>query len=415
MGATNPGRFEDVTVAAGLDEFRDARSYRFAPRFVDLDRDGHLDLTFAADFVTSQLFWNNGDGTFTDGTIEAGVGTDRNGMGTTFADYDGDGDLDWFITNITEPPDVVTPFGGWNRLYRNEGDRTFTDVTQQAGVRDSGWSWGTSFFDYDNDGDKDLIATNGYNGEGWLDDQTVLWRNDDGVFTNVSDALGITDTDQGRGLLHFDYDNDGDLDVVIVNNEAAPVLYRNDINNGNHYLRIDLEGNAANREGIGTWITVTPDLSQPEIRQVWEVDGGSSFLSQNERTAHFGLGDRDEPVDMITLEWSGGLVQHLFNVAVDQTLLVQQTDQWMLADFNADGMVDAGDYTWWRNNYGSNSTADISGDGLIGQEEYFVWRTHLGRGGPSASIQAVPEPASWLGLFLTTSLLVAATRLKAMS
>jgi hypothetical protein len=128
----------------------------------------HLDLAIASDFFTSQLFWNNGDGTFTDGTIPAGVGTDFNGMGSTFGDYDGDGDLDWFITNITADPDAPpTAFGGWNRLYRNEGGRQFTDTTQEAGVRDARWGWGTTFFDYDNDGDLDLIATNGYNGEGW--------------------------------------------------------------------------------------------------------------------------------------------------------------------------------------------------------------------------------------------------------
>ena len=249
-----------------------------------------LDLAIAADFQTSQLFWNNGDGTFTDGTLPAGVGTDFNGMGSTFGDYDGDGDLDWFITNITADPDFPSGFGGWNRLYRNDGNRQFTDVTQSAGVRDSRWSWGTTFFDYDNDGDLDLIATNGYNGPGFENDRTFLWRNDNGTYTDVSDAEGITDTEQGRGLAHLDYDNDGDLDIVIVNHAAQPILYRNDSNNEHDFLRVDLEGTYSNRDGIGAVVTITPDLDHPDEQLVWEVDGGSSFLSQNEHTAHFRFG-----------------------------------------------------------------------------------------------------------------------------
>ncbi|MCA9185553.1 MAG: VCBS repeat-containing protein, partial [Planctomycetales bacterium] len=138
---------------------------------------------------------------------------------------DGDGDLDWFITNITaDPTQPPTGFGGWNRLYRNDGNRQFTDVTQAAGVRDSRWSWGTTFFDYDNDGDVDLIATNGYNGTGWIDDRTFLWNNDGGAYADVSDAAGVTDRLQGRGLAHLDYDRDGDLDLF-VGGYAVPGMY----------------------------------------------------------------------------------------------------------------------------------------------------------------------------------------------
>ena len=399
LGGAQIGTFEDVSEAAGLNVFRSTFDWRFAPRLVDLDRDGWQDLAIASDFMTSQLFWSNGDGTFTDGTLPAGVGTDLNGMGSTFGDYDGDGDLDWFITNITASPDNPGAAGGWNRLYRNNGDRSFTDVTQEAGVRDSRWAWGTSFFDYDNDGDLDLIATNGWNGTGWSDDRTTLWRNDGGVFTDVSDAEGITDTLQGRGLAHVDYDGDGDLDLVVVNNEAAPVLYRNDGPTG-HYLRIDVEGTASNRDGIGAWITVTPDLDQPDEQMVWEVDGGSSYLSANERTAHFGLGDSDDTVDMIEIVWPGGLVQHVFDVAADQTLLVVEADEWWRADFNGDGAVDAADYTLWRDAMagGADLRPDGSGDGAVGMADYLLWEAHFGRSGPPPV--AIPEPATAL-LFTT--------------
>ncbi len=420
LGAAQPGGFEDVTAASGINVYRKVRSFRYAPRFVDLDRDGHMDLTFAADFETSQLFWNNGDGTFTDGTLPAGVGTDFNGMGTTFGDYDSDGDLDWFITNITNDPEHPGPFGGWNRLYRNEGNRTFTDVTQAAGVRDSRWSWGTTFFDYDNDGDVDLSATNGYNGQGWIDDRTFLWKNTGGVFTDVSDASGITDTQQGRGLVHLDYDEDGDLDLLVVNNAAAPVLYRNDGGNVNHYLRIKPQGTLSNRDGIGVWITVTPDLTNPNDKLVWEIDGGSSFVSQNERAAHFGLGPSADPVDLIRIEWpASGIVQELRNVAPNQLLSIVERHP---CDFNGDGLIDAADYSVWRDTLGlavaHGSGADANGDGIIDDTDYALWKADFGAtfgigagggGGASAtsSGRSVPEPTtSMLAVFSSLSLML---------
>ncbi len=324
-GSDQPGFFDDVTASSGLAAYRGTVSFRFTPRFVDLDRDGRQDLAIASDFNTSQLFWNDGDGTFTDGTLPAGVGTDFNGMGSTFGDYDGDGDLDWFISNITADPDAPpTGFGGWNRLYRNDGGRRFTDVTQQAGVRDARWGWGTAFLDCDNDGDLDLIATNGYNGEGWDDARTVLWRNDGGVYTDISEQAGITDRLQGRGLSHLDYDRDGDLDIVIANHMDAPILYRNDGGNANGFLRIELQGVRSNRDGIGAFITVTPDLSRPEERMVREVDGGSGFLGNSERTAHFGLGTTQGTVGLIRVEWPSGIVQRRLFVAGRETVRIRE-------------------------------------------------------------------------------------------
>jgi hypothetical protein len=408
LGAAQPGGFQDVTVASGIDVYRKERTYRYSPRFVDLDRDGHMDLTFAADFVSSQLFWNNGDGTFTDGTLAAGVGTDQNGMGTSFGDYDSDGDLDWFITNITNDPAHPGPFGGCNRLYRNDGNRTFTDDTEAAGVRDSRFSWGNTFFDYDNDGDVDLSATNGYNGAGWIDDRTFLWQNSDGVFTDVSNATGITDTQQGRGLIHLDYDEDGDLDLVIINNAATPILYRNDGGNANHYLRIRTQGTLSNRDGIGAWITVTPDLLSPSHKLVWEIDGGSSFVSQNERTAHFGLGGSTEPVDLVTIEWPSGIVQHLYGVTVDQTLLVIEAEPTIPGDYNRDGTVDAADYIVWRDKQGTdNHLPNDPIGGMIGQAHYDQWRAHFGQSagsgsGASANV-TVPEPATCMMLIVTAA------------
>ena len=399
LGASNPGMFEDTTVFAGLDVYRTTTSRRFAPRFVDLDQDGHMDISMVSDFMTSQLFWNNGDGTFTDGTLPANVGTDFNGMGTTFADYDGDGDLDWFITNITPEPGVPSGFGGWNRLYRNEGDRTFTDVTEEAGVRDSRWSWGTSFFDADNDSDFDLIATNGYNGPGFQFDRTFFWQNDNGVFTDVSDISGITDTGQGRGLAHLDYDNDGDIDLVIINNEDAPILYRNDGGNTQDYLRIHTEGTVSNRDGIGAFITVIPDLTQPDDLIVWEIDGGSSFLSQNEHTAHFGLGANADPVDFVSIRWSSGIVQYLYDVPVNQTMTILEAAP-LAGDLDGDGFVGIDDLNIVLSKWNQSTPpgvpilGDPSADGFVGIDDLNTVLGNWNQGAPPTA--AVPEPSGML-------------------
>jgi hypothetical protein len=156
-----------------------------------LNNDGHLDLAIAGDFHTSRLFWNNGDGTFTDGTLSAGVGTEENGMGSTIADFNNDGHMDWFVTSIHNTYDDNP--GNWgttgNRLFRNNGDQTFTDVTTAAGVRDGDWGWASSAFDYDNDGHLDIVMTNGFPVTGqevdFANDPMRLFRNNgDGTFSS---------------------------------------------------------------------------------------------------------------------------------------------------------------------------------------------------------------------------------------
>jgi len=333
-----PGYFTDETVATSVDQNPTQNTFRFSPRFADMNNDGLPDLTFAADFLHSQLFWNDGDGTFTDGTQVAGVGTDQNGMGSTIADFDGDGDLDWFVTAIKAHPDDPDPIQDTgNRLYVNNGDGTFHDGTDAAGVRDVGWGWGTSFLDYDNDGDLDLIATNGWE-NGYLDnDPTTLWQNNGGVFTDVSTASGITDTDQGRGLLTLDYDNDGDLDVFIVNNGGQPILYENDASDTSDWLRIHTEGTESNRDGIGARITVDPDSTITGDEMTREIDGGSNFLSTSEMTAHFGLGAAAGSVDTVTIRWPSGIQQMFFNVAANTELLA--VEAYLAGDLNGDGFV----------------------------------------------------------------------------
>jgi hypothetical protein len=405
LGAANPGHFEDVTAAAGLNVFRpshfqdgstDNNAYRYSSTFTDLDRDGHPDLAIAADFRTSQIFWNKGDGTFTDGTAAAGVGTDEDGMGSAIGDYDGDGRLDWFVSALVDVPGGFPPHSG-NRLFRNTGSGTFTDETDAAGVRNSGWSWGTTFLDHDNDRDLDLFVTNGWDTASA--DQSHVYRNDGGVFTDISNAAGVTDTGMGRGLLSLDYDRDGDLDVFIVNHGARPILYRNDGGNDNDWLRINVQGTDSNRDGIGAFITVDPDESVVGDEMVREINAGSNFLSQNELTAHFGLGPNAGNVDAITVRWPSGAVQELANVSPNQVLSLIENAEPLSGDYNSDGSVDAADYVVWRK---------TDGDNIAG---YALWRENFAntRSGTGSRLAAISVPESSSAVFLAVGIVLLAT------
>ena len=322
LGIANPGYFVDVTEEAGVsvDEVVGDFTVRegdfaFTPRFSDLDGDGWLDLAIAADFEESVLFWNNGDGTFTNGTEAAGVGLDQNGMGATTADFNGDGLLDWFVTAIWEEGE---PEHSGNFLYINNGDRTFEDRTDFAAVRNGFWGWGTTALDFDNDGDQDIVETNGYYTEEdaffrhFARTPLRLWRNAGfASFLELSLSVGMDDDHSGRGILTFDYDRDGDLDVFVSLHAEKPILYRNDGGNARAWLRIRTVGTLSNRDGVGAFIKVVPDASAPGSFQVHEVSGSSNYLSQNEMTVHVGLGDHEGAVDLIEIRWPSGVVQEI--------------------------------------------------------------------------------------------------------
>ena len=329
LGHGAPAHFTDVTIAAGID-FESPPDVPttalgtpgFSPGFVDFDGDGWPDVTWVADWGHSRLFWNGADGTFADGTVAAGVGRERSGMGSTQDDFDGDGSIDWLTTSIFGRPDEI-PFGVSNQLYRNLGDRSFDNVTQAAGVADGGFGWAASSFDFDNDGDVDVVHTNGLIVPGhpeelrWRTDRTRLFENDgDGSFDEIGAARGIIDAEHGKGLLTFDFDRDGDLDVFVANHAGAPVLYRNDGGNARSWLQLELEGALSNRDGIGAVVTVTPDFDEPAREQTRHHLANANFLGHDERLLHFGLDDRTAPVDRVIVRWPSGIEQTLADVPV---------------------------------------------------------------------------------------------------
>lgn len=330
-GAAAPGFFEDVTQVAGVElenlpgvPTSALGTPGFSPGIVDLDGDGWPELTWVADWGTSRLFWNDGDGTFTDGTVAANVGTERSGMGSTHDDFDGDGRLDWMTTSIFGRLDEIR-YGVSNQLYLNGGARTFTNLSATSGIADGGFGWGLSGFDFDNDGDQDVVQTNGFLETGheqydlWANDRTRLFENDgSGAFTEVGVAHGITDAGLGRAAVTFDYDRDGDLDVLIANHGAAPHLYRNDGGNTGHWLQLTLAGVTSNREGLGAVVTVDPDLEVAGDERMQMLLGNPGFLGHDERVLHFGLGARAGAVARVRVRWPSGIEQTVTDVAVDQ-------------------------------------------------------------------------------------------------
>jgi len=313
------GTFEDVTVKAHLD--RTDGHYSLGISTLDFDDDGWPDIYVACDSTPSILYHNNRDGTFTDVAVTAGAafnedGREQAGMGTSVADFNGDGRLDIFKTNFSD--DTST-------LYRNNGDGTFEDATFAAGLglHTQYLGWGTMFFDFDNDGWPDLIVANGHVypevdkyhlGSNYQEPRILYHNNGNGTFTDISASagVGITSAASSRGLAVGDLWNDGKLSVVISNMNSPPSLLVNQIRSSNHWIGIQTVGTRSNRDGIGAGITVNIG----KRRLVDEVRSGSSYISNSDRRVHFGLGTA-ERVDSVQVRWPSGLVEQFNNVTVD--------------------------------------------------------------------------------------------------
>jgi hypothetical protein len=323
------GTFEDVSAKSHIDK-ADGH-YSLSVSTLDYDDDGWPDIFVACDSTASILYHNNRDGTFTDVAITAGAafnedGRAQAGMGSTVADYNGDGRLDIFKTNFSD--DTAT-------LYRNNGNGTFDDVTFPAGLglNTKYLGWGTMFFDFDNDGWPDLLLVNGHvypevdsqHLGSTFQEPRILYRNNgNGTFTDISaDAgPGITTPQSSRGLAIGDLWNDGRLSAAISNMNAPPSLLVNDVHTPNHWVAFRLIGGSfastsqklrTNRDAIGARITMKAGsrLFADEVRS------GSSYDSNNDMRVHFGLGSI-KAIDSLEIRWPSGLFEKFGNLAVDK-------------------------------------------------------------------------------------------------
>jgi len=342
------GTFVDVTQTALGDAVAGVRG--FTPVFHDMDGDQYPELLIAADFRTSRYLVNQGDGTFTDETGPSGTGLDDNGMGTTVGDFDNDGLDDWYVTSIhfDEPPAGARP---GNMLYRNGGNHSLSEVSVPVGVNDGGWGWGTHAADLDHDGLLDLVEVNGGLGEPWYLEPGKLFLNTrgpignragngvgSGSFIELALACGFTTAGDGRGVVTFDPDSDGDLDLLVLSNSEPVELFRNDSENLGSWLRVELDtsGNP----------TLAPHGFQSRVIAIVGeatytryVDGRPSYLSCGERALHFGLGDATT-IDVLRVEWPRGYVTELKDVPVDRTITIESPE---LGDLDGSGALGFGD------------------------------------------------------------------------
>ena len=322
------GTFSEWTKQAGL---QGEKFYGMSALFGDYDNDGWLDLIVADDSTPNLLFRNLRDGRFAEEALMAGVAYSGEGvaqgcMGAAWGDYDNDGLFDLFVTNFADE---------YNALYRNEGGGFFADVSFVAGIGAAPAelvSWGTGFFDYDNDGDRDLFVANGHTYpqadlprvNSSYKQANSLFENRDGRLVEVSAAAGpgFALRRVSRGTSFADYDGDGDIDLFILNLNGPPTLLRNDGDHGNHYLLVRTVGTKSNRDGIGARVII----SVGGQTQHAEVQSGGSYLSHNDLRLHFGLG-KAERVDRLEVRWPSGAVQVLSDIAADQVLTVVEPRQ----------------------------------------------------------------------------------------
>ena len=314
----NGKRFRDVFAEYGLDY----RGFGFGGVFTDFDNDGDQDLFVNHDFGykrTPDMLLENRypKKSFVDVAKETAMDLKINSMGTAVGDYNNDGWMDYYVTNIK-----------FNYFMVNQGaGKPFVNKARELGMSFFAISWGANFADFDHDGDVDLFVANGDLNPNCVPMADFYFENMGGKFEDHARAIGLADYGIGRGSVTFDYDNDGDLDLLVVNQEPVldyPVpsftrLYRNDSTSGN-WVKIALKGVEAESHGIGSKI----EVEAGGIKMIREIDGGgSSHLSQNSTIAHFGLGNATK-IDKITVYWTGGNKQIITGSGINQLLTITE-------------------------------------------------------------------------------------------
>ncbi|MCK4345114.1 MAG: VCBS repeat-containing protein [Bacteroidales bacterium] len=267
----------------------------------DYDNDGDLDLYVTNQDFDNFFYENNGNGTFSKIVSEITDSYEIYAIGSSWGDYDNDGDLDLFITNC---------WGEKNQLYINNGDKTFTKVTHGNIVNDEETSWGSSWGDYDNDGDLDLFVGNWGN-------NSLYQNNGDGTFRKITNDFIVKDGGDSQGCVWGDYDRDGDLDLFVVNkNDQQNLLYQNN-GNSNNWVNIKCIGVYSNRSAIGVKVRIKAEINGAEVWQMREISTQTGYCAQNSLNAHFGLGDATK-IDSIKIEWPSDTIDVMTDIAVNQ-------------------------------------------------------------------------------------------------
>ena len=346
-------------------------SWGFQPTFADMTGDGFPELLLAADFETSRGWRNNRDGTLVLETNALGLGVDDNGMGACIADFNRDSTPDYFVTSVH----MARPNPGMhngNVLYRNDGSGHCDEIALAAGCNDGGWGWGATAADFDHDGWEDIALANGRNAAEWANESEYLYRNVGfGSFVRLAREAGITLAADARCVTSFDYDRDGDLDLLFFVNAGPLRLYRNESTSRAPWLIAELSADAGTRcapHGIGAIVEVTVD----GVTQRRFPHSGSGFHSSNEPIVHFGF-PSGTIASVLRVHWPSGQLTEVFNVPLNARLVIKAPSA---ADLDANGAVDGGDISSLLASWGESDRAlrsmrraDIDNDGFVGASD----------------------------------------------
>ncbi len=319
------GTFNEVSESVGI---RSGEVFYWQPTLVDINGDGRLDIFCNVDYHENELWINLGDH-FEDKAKEYGLDHAFNEMGTAVGDYNNDGLLDFYVTNITRDDQGPRKRNLLFEQVKVDERIYFFEVADYLGVGKSGWDWGTTFIDFNNDGYQDLATTNGWNDVFWHEERSNFWMNTLAGFVDVSDQCGFNDFLSATTLIKADFDRDGDLDMFQTlkenqNLNFPGILYRNELdqyNSKNSFICIHPRDEGPNAFGIGSEVLMITD--KRVSRQL--VTAGTSFYGQEPSEVHFGLKEGEE-IEEIQIIWPGGMVNRYFDLEKGMNHIINKED-----------------------------------------------------------------------------------------